>query len=74
MCSVQVKSAIDALDRRLLQEKGRPLTKKEHLVLRLHAQYPNDVGVLSAFFLNLVELKADQARPHAQHCSCCALV
>ncbi len=40
----------------------RPLTPKEALVLRLDAQYPADVGVLSAFFLNLVTLKAGQAR------------
>ena len=54
-------AAIDGLDVRLKREqKTRALTKKEALVMRLHQQYPNDVGVLSAFFLNLVELQADQ--------------
>jgi hypothetical protein len=33
---------------------GGKLSPKEALVLRLNAQYPGDVGVLSAFFLNLV--------------------
>lgn len=33
---------------------GEQLSAKEALVLRLNGQYPGDVGVLSAFFLNLV--------------------
>ena len=37
-----------------LPPTGQPLSVKEALVLRLNAQYPGDVGVLSAFFLNLV--------------------
>ena len=47
------------------------LTAKEALVLRLNAQYPGDVGVLSAFFLNFVTLPAGAAihlaanEPHA---------
>lgn len=51
---------------------GAPLlSAKEALVLRLNEQYPGDVGVLSAFFLNLVSLDAGAAiylaanEPHA---------
>ena len=39
------------------------LTPKEALVLRLQGQYPDDVGVLAAFFLNLLHLQAGQACP-----------
>lgn len=45
---------------------GEALSSKEALVLRLNAQYPGDVGVLSAFFLNLVRL----LRVVAGHLSC----
>ncbi|CAK0769933.1 hypothetical protein CVIRNUC_003717 [Coccomyxa viridis] len=61
---VKVGTAVTALESRLkaIQKGGaRPLTDKEELVLRLNAQYPQDVGVLSAFFLNLVKLHAGQA-------------
>lgn len=69
----QVSSAIDALVQRLNQEAagGRQLSSKEQLVLRLNQQYPNDVGVLSAFFLNQVTLANGEAiflaanEPHA---------
>jgi mannose-6-phosphate isomerase len=37
------------------------LTPKEDLVLRLEEQYPGDVGVLSAWFLNYMSLKAGEA-------------
>lgn len=60
---LQVGTAVTALESRLkaIQKGGaRPLTDKEELVLRLNAQYPQDVGVLSAFFLNLVKLHAGQ--------------
>lgn len=54
--SDKVASAISGLVQRLNQQQagGRQLSEKEALVLRLNQQYPNDVGVLSAFFLNLV--------------------
>ncbi|CAL8468083.1 g7622 [Coccomyxa elongata] len=55
-----VATAIQALTKRLQAER-RPLTAKENLVLRLNEQYPLDVGVLSAFFLNYVTLKPGQA-------------
>jgi mannose-6-phosphate isomerase len=48
-----------------------PLTSHEALALRLQAQYPNDVGVLAAFFLNHVTLRPGAAvalaanAPHA---------
>ena len=60
---MQVATAITALEGRLkgIQKSGeRPLTDKEELALRLNKQYPQDVGVLSAFFLNLVKLQAGQ--------------
>ena len=65
-------TAVTALEARLkaIQKGGaRPLTDKEALVLRLNAQYPQDVGVLSAFFLNLVKLHAGQVRayPNPHH-------
>ena len=41
---------------------GRGLSPKEALVLRLQSQFPHDVGVLSAFFLNYVTLSAGQVR------------
>jgi mannose-6-phosphate isomerase len=52
----KVSGAISSLVQRLSQESegGRKLSEKEQLVLRLNQQYPNDVGVLSAFFLNQV--------------------
>ena len=59
----QVAGAIKELIERLdgVRAGGkRELTPKEELVLRLNKQYPLDVGVLSAFFLNLVTLKAGQ--------------
>ena len=60
---LQVAGAIKELVERLdgVRVGGtRALTPKEALVLRLNDQYPLDVGVLSAFFLNLVPLKAGQ--------------
>ncbi len=63
--SLQVATAINAVETRLkgIQESGgRPLTDKEELALRLNKQYPQDVGVLSVFFLNLVKLQAGQVR------------
>ena len=49
----------------------RPLTAKEALVLQLEKQYPDDVGVIAAFFLNYVKLTPGEAlhlganEPHA---------
>jgi mannose-6-phosphate isomerase len=56
--AAKVSGAISSLVARLNQEAqgGRALTDKEQLVLRLNTQYPSDVGVLSAFFLNQVSL------------------
>ena len=56
-----------------LQEasKSRGLSPKEALVLRLNAQYPGDVGVLAAWFLNIARLRAGEGlalganEPHA---------
>lgn len=64
----QVEILDDRLQQKQLQEK---LTPKEKLIMRLHQQYPHDVGVLSIFFLNLMLLKPGEAiylaanEPHA---------
>lgn len=61
----QIKSRLE------LESRVRPLTDKEQLVLRLEKQYPADVGVISAFFLNYVRLNPGEAlylganEPHA---------
>lgn len=67
-----VSRAISELKSRLKSEsKIRTLTKKEQLVLSLEKQYPGDVGVLAAFFLNYVKLSSGEAlyvganEPHA---------
>ncbi|CAD6253273.1 unnamed protein product [Miscanthus lutarioriparius] len=67
-----VSKAIANLKTRLNSEsKARSLTKKEQLVLSLEKQYPGDVGVLAAFFLNFVKLNPGEAlyvsanEPHA---------
>ena len=36
------------------EQATRELTNKEKLVLRLNDQYPKDIGILSAYFLNHV--------------------
>ncbi|EIE19933.1 RmlC-like cupin [Coccomyxa subellipsoidea C-169] len=56
----EVAPAIQALTKRL-QSADSPLTEKEKLVLRLNEQSPADTGILSAFFLNFVALKPNQA-------------
>lgn len=55
-CSETVYSgAVTQLADRLKTEaKSRTLTEKEELVIQLNKQYPGDIGVLAAFFLNLV--------------------
>ncbi len=64
-----VAEQVELLDDRLQQQQK--LTAKEKLIMRLHQQYPHDVGVLSVFFLNLILLKPGQAiylpanEPHA---------
>lgn len=71
-CDEAVSEAITNLKSRLKSEsKARSLTKKEQLVLSLEKQYPGDVGVLAAFFLNFVKLNPGEAlyvsanEPHA---------
>lgn len=67
-----VQAAVARMVARLEAEAARrPLSDKERLVLRLNAQYPGDVGVLAAWFLNYVRLQPGQAiclaanEPHA---------
>lgn len=67
-----VRTCIEAMVARLQGAVSeRQLSPKEQLVLRLNEQYPNDVGVLSAWFLNYVTMKTGEAialaanEPHA---------
>ncbi|XP_010549921.1 PREDICTED: mannose-6-phosphate isomerase 1 [Tarenaya hassleriana] len=66
------KEIISKMKQRLCMEsKERQLTDKERLVLRLEKQYPDDIGVISAFFFNYVKLNPGEAlylganEPHA---------
>lgn len=69
-----VKTAIMKMVHRLEGKCGGnygSLSKKENLILRLNSQYPNDVGVLAAWFLNFIDLNPGEAialpanEPHA---------
>jgi mannose-6-phosphate isomerase len=67
-----VESAILTMIKRLRTESlSRPLTPKELLVTQLNDQYPTDVGVLAAWFLNYIKLAPGEAialaanEPHA---------
>ncbi|OVA04969.1 Mannose-6-phosphate isomerase [Macleaya cordata] len=71
-CKDSVSKMVSKMKSRLIMEnKVRQLTDKEQLVLRLEKQYPADIGVLSAFFLNHVKLNPGEAlylganEPHA---------
>ncbi|CAI0472422.1 unnamed protein product [Linum tenue] len=65
------ESASNLKNRLQRESQGRELTEKENLVLQLEKQYPGDVGVIAALFLNYVKLKPGQAlyiganEPHA---------
>lgn len=68
----EIKDVLHKIISRLLDgRQERLLTPKEQLVLRLADQYPGDVGVLAAFFLNYVCLAPGEAlcldanEPHA---------
>ncbi|KAL2335269.1 hypothetical protein Fmac_016482 [Flemingia macrophylla] len=74
----RVTGAVGRLRNRLHRESQvRQLTVKEQLVLRLEKQYPSDVGVIAAFFLNHVKLSPGEAlflganEPHAYICGEC---
>jgi len=76
-----VAESITTLVARLKTEKAsRELTPKESLILRINDQYPKDVGVLSAYFLNYVVLAPGEAvymaanEPHAYLYGECAEV
>ncbi|CAK8540576.1 unnamed protein product [Lathyrus sativus] len=67
-----VTNAVNRLINRLqVESEVRPLTEKELLVMRLENQYPSDIGVIAAFFLNHVILNPGEAlflganEPHA---------
>nr|DAD31823.1 TPA_asm: hypothetical protein HUJ06_010674 [Nelumbo nucifera] len=68
----EISGAVSKLKTRLnMENKMRQLTEKEQLILRLEKQYPGDIGVISAFFLNYVKLNPGEAlylganEPHA---------
>jgi len=66
-----VQGLIKKLCARLNDAPAASLSAKEKLVLRLNDQYPGDVGIFAAYFLNYVTLKPGQAvsleanEPHA---------
>ena len=65
-----VKQLIEKLIARLSKQEDT-LTAKEKLILRLNTQYPGDVGIFAAYFLNYITLTPGQAiyleanEPHA---------
>ncbi|XP_015881334.3 mannose-6-phosphate isomerase 1 [Ziziphus jujuba] len=66
-----IKATSELKIRLHLESQVRQLSDKEMLVLRLEKQYPADIGVISAFFLNYVKLNPGEAlylganEPHA---------
>ncbi|KAL8137474.1 hypothetical protein V2J09_003475 [Rumex salicifolius] len=56
-----VTEVLAKLKSRLYLIRKEKLTPKEQLVLRLEEEYPNDVGVIAAFFMNYVKLKPGEA-------------
>ncbi|XP_050230583.1 mannose-6-phosphate isomerase 1 [Mercurialis annua] len=67
-----ITEVISKLKNRLqMESQTRRLTDKEQLILQLEKQYPADIGVISAFFLNYVKLNPGEAlylganEPHA---------
>ncbi|KAJ4958881.1 hypothetical protein NE237_025992 [Protea cynaroides] len=67
-----ISEAVYKMKRRLTMEKKvRQLKDKEQLVLHLEKQYPADIGVMFAFFLNYMKLNPGEAlylganEPHA---------
>ena len=72
LCPSEITSAsIAALTERLSQKRDEDRGKKEDLLMRLNAQYPQDIGILAACFLNHVKLQPGEAiylpanEPHA---------
>eukprot|EP00262_Sarcandra_glabra_P006144 TRINITY_DN18259_c0_g1_i1.p1 TRINITY_DN18259_c0_g1~~TRINITY_DN18259_c0_g1_i1.p1 ORF type:complete len:431 (+),score=67.64 TRINITY_DN18259_c0_g1_i1:135-1427(+) len=68
----EVSEMVSQMKSRLnMESEARTLTEKEQLILRLEKQYPADIGVLAAFFLNYVKLNPGEAlylganEPHA---------
>jgi mannose-6-phosphate isomerase len=50
---------LQAIDASLLL--NRPLTALESLILRLHSQYPSDIGVFSPILMNYIVLEKGQS-------------
>ena len=50
---------LQAIDTSLLLH--RPLTALESLILRLHSQYPSDIGVFSPLLMNYIVLEKGQS-------------
>lgn len=68
---VIVTALTQLLERLEKAQQVRSFTPKELLIMRLAEQYPMDVGILSALFLNYIQLEPGQAlyldanEPHA---------
>jgi len=66
-----VTQQVTSLVQRLNSSSQNELSDTEKLVLRLNQQFPNDIGIFSAFLLNYVQLTDGQAlflaanEPHA---------
>ena len=56
----KVEAAVVSLVNRLDEKSSDERTKVEQMVLRLHEQYPFDVGIFCAFFLNIITLQPNQ--------------
>jgi mannose-6-phosphate isomerase len=69
--SAVVGKLIGELVDRLGKKGEESLTEKERLILRLNTQYPGDVGIFAAYFLNYITLQPGEAiyleanEPHA---------
>jgi len=54
-----VAEQVVALVQRIEKQQGR--SPEEDLILRLHAEFPGDVGIFSVFFLNYVRITPDMS-------------
>lgn len=69
--SAQVSKCIESLAKRLKQMTDMSRTTSDELFLRLHEEYPGDVGCLGAYLFNYITLDPGQAifipanEPHA---------
>ncbi len=63
-----VTEAVRSLVSRLASRAREQLSEHEALALRLNTQFPDDVGIFSAFFLNIVRIKPSWSAPRCDAC------